>query len=200
MSLLDPNPRKLILTFDDGRAFDGELTDILDEYEVTGIFLACTDESIAPTFASAPLYRAFTAENRRYLLQRHFIGSHTQSHSNLGRMSGREQRTVLYETFERFGETFGFQPWCFSYPWGRYNGATLRLLDGLGVRYAFLAAPGTQRRRHPLLLPRLFLDAPDCDELGFDELLARFNRPLSNVKLAIRHLHARLACPARRAE
>ena len=49
-NLLDPNPRKLILTFDDGRRIDDAFAAVLDAHDATAIFFVCT----APRLACYP--------------------------------------------------------------------------------------------------------------------------------------------------
>jgi peptidoglycan/xylan/chitin deacetylase (PgdA/CDA1 family) len=199
LNFSDSAPHRMILTFDDGRAFDSELTDILDEYDVTAIFFVSTADSIAPTYAKLPCFRAMSQQNRMYISAHHIVGSHTKSHSNLGKLSIDAQAALLAESFEEFSDLFGARPICFSYPWGEYNRHTLNLLDQQGIEFAFLASPGRSfRRPHRFMIPRVFMDNPNMMGLGFAEYCAAFDRPVANLKLAIRELHAACALHLRR--
>lgn len=187
VNLLDTNSRKLILTFDDGRCFPSGLADVLDAHDATAIFFVCTAQRLA-CYPDSPAYDALTDENRRYLLERHIVGGHTHAHVNLGELRAALQRPVLERSSERFSEWFGFPPRCFSYPWGRYRGATLCALRVLGVRFAFLGRAGW-RSVHPYLIPRVFLDTGEWGgDLGF--LQRKRREALSNGKLMLRRVHA----------
>ena len=109
VNLLDANPRKLIVTFDDGRAFPDALADVLDAHDATAVFFACTAERIA-SYPDAPLYGAFTTANRAYVLARHVVGGHTDAHTHLGRLPAEAQEGELAASAERFADVFGFRP------------------------------------------------------------------------------------------
>lgn len=81
VNLLDPNPRKLILTFDDGRRFTTALSTVLDSHGATAIFFVCTARHLS-CYPNAPEYWELTESNRRYVLERHIFwgGAHSRSH------------------------------------------------------------------------------------------------------------------------
>ena len=141
VNLREANPRKLILTFDDGRRIDDEFAAVLDAHDATAIFFVCTAPQLSCYTDAAP-YMELTAANRQYLLERHVIGGHTHAHTHLGRLPADEQAAVIGDGAQRFREWFGFAPRCFSYPWGAYRGATLRALRTTGVRYRVPRARG----------------------------------------------------------
>ncbi|GJG89034.1 hypothetical protein tb265_42150 [Gemmatimonadetes bacterium T265] len=187
VDLRDPNPRKLILTFDDGRRIDAEFADVLDRHAATAIFFVCTARRLA-CYADESPYWELTEENRRYLLERHVVGGHTHAHEHLGRLPAAEQAGVLAEGAERFREWFGFTPRCFSFPWGAYRGATLRALRAGGVRYAFLGRAG-RLPTHDYLIPRVFLDTGEWrGDLAF--VHRKRGEAVSNGKLLLRQVHA----------
>ena len=189
VNLLDPNPRKLILTFDDGRRIDEEFAAVLDRHDATAIFFICTAHHLG-CYADAPPYAELTEDNRRYLLERHVVGGHTHAHEHLGRLAAADQRTVIRDGAERFRDWFGFAPRCFSYPWGAYRGATLRALRATGVEYAFLGRAG-RLPTHDYLIPRVFLDTGEWR--GDLEFVSRKRAEVvSNGKLLLRHVHAGL--------
>ena len=156
VNLLDPNPRKLILTFDDGRRLTPEFTAVLDAHDATAVFFVCTAARLA-CYADEPPYRELSAGDRAYLLERHVVGGHTHAHAHLGRLPDAEQAGVIADGAARFRAWFGFAPRTFSYPWGAYRGATLRALRAAGVRYAWLGRAG-RLPTHDYLIPRVFLD------------------------------------------
>lgn len=197
VNLLDPNPRKLVLTFDDGRRIDDAFAAVLDAHDATAIFFVCTAPRLACYPDDAEPYRELTEANRRYLLERHVVGGHTHAHEHLGRLPAAEQAAVIADGAERFRAWFGFRPRCFSYPWGAYRGATLRALRATGVRYAFLGRAG-RLPTHDYLIPRVFLDAGDWAG-DFDFVRRKRGEAVSNGKLLLRRVHAGLHLAGRRA-
>ena len=187
VNLLDANPRKLILTFDDGRRFDDDLAGVLDAHDATAVFFVCTARRLA-CYDDEPPYWELTEANRRYLLDRHVVGGHTHEHAHLGRLPAAEQDAVIADGAERFQAQFGFAPRCFSYPWGAYRGATLRALRASGVRYAFLGRAG-RLPTHDYLIPRVFLDTGDWAG-DFDFVRRKRGEAVSNGKLLLRRVHA----------
>ena len=187
-NLLDANPRKLILTFDDGRRFSDDFVRVLDTYDATAIFFVCTARTLG-CYPDEPTYWELTDDNRRYLLERHVVGGHTDEHVHLGRLDAAEQLPVLTRSAERFREQFGFTPRCFSYPWGCYQGATLRALRTLGVQYAFLGTTG-HPPTHDYLIPRVFLDTGEWQDDDLDFVFRKRREIVSTGKLALRRLHA----------
>lgn len=187
VNLLDRNPRKLILTFDDGRRIDDEFAAVLDRHDATAIFFVCTARNLA-CYPDAPPYRELTDSNRRYLLERHVVGGHTHAHEHLGRLPAAAQDAVVADGAERFRAWFGFAPRCFSYPWGAYRGVTLRALRTSGVRYAFLGRAG-RLPTHDYLIPRVFLDTGEWAG-GLDFLRRKRAEAVSNGKLLLRQVHA----------
>lgn len=186
-NLLDANPRKLVLTFDDGRRLDPAFTAVLDRHDATAVFFVCTASRL-PCYADEPCYRELTEGDRAYLLERHVVGGHTHAHTHLGRLPDAEQGAVIAEGAERFREWFGFVPRCFSYPWGAYRGATLRALRATGVRHAFLGRAG-RLPTHDYLIPRVFLDTGEWHG-DFDFVRRKRGEAVSNGKLLLRRLHA----------
>lgn len=194
VNLLDPNPRKLILTFDDGRRITDDFAAVLDAHNATAIFFICTARKLAcypddPQYE--PNYWELSEDNRRYLLERHIVGGHTHAHVNLGALAAAEQASVLGESAARFEEWFGFTPRCFSYPWGCYRGETLRVLRDQNVRYAFLARAGALPT-HDYLIPRVFLDNGEWSDGELSFLHRKRREAVSNGKLLIRQMHAGL--------
>ena len=188
-NLLDANPRKLVLTFDDGRQLDPAFTAVLDRHDATAVFFVCTARHLACYPDAAP-YWELSEDDRRYLLARHVLGGHTHAHTHLGRLSDAEQGPVIAEGVERFREWFGFTPRCFSYPWGAYRGATLRALRASGVRHAFLGRAGGLPT-HDYLIPRVFLDTGEWPG-DFDFVRRKRREAVSNGKLLLRRVHAGL--------
>lgn len=192
VNLLDANPRKLILTFDDGRRFSDDLAAVLDAHDATAIFFICTARHLA-CYPDEPRYWELTEENRRYLLERHVVGGHTHDHANLGRVPAAEQAATLERGAVAFQEWFGFTPRCFSYPWGCYQGSTLRALRDQDVRFAFLGRAGGLPT-HDYLIPRVFLDTGewqgDGQGGGLDFVHRKRREAMSNGKLLVRRLHA----------
>lgn len=188
-NLLDANPRKLILTFDDGRQLDRDFTAVLDRHDATAVFFVCTAPQLS-CYPDGPPYQALSADDRRYLLERHVVGGHTHAHTHLGRLADAEQGAVIAEGAERFREWFGFTPRCFSYPWGAYRGATLRALHATGVRHAFLGRAG-RLPTHDYLIPRVFLDTGEWQG-DFDFVRRKRREAVSNGKLLLRRVHAGL--------
>lgn len=189
VNLLDANPRKLVLTFDDGRRLSDELAAVLDAHDATAVFFVCTARHLA-CYPDEPPYWELTPEDRRYLLERHVVGGHTHAHAHLGRLPAAEQAAVIADGARRFRDWFGFAPRCFSYPWGAYRGATLRALRASGVQYAFLGRAGGLPT-HDYLIPRVFLDT---GEWGGDLAFVGRKRgeAVSNGKLLLRRVHAGL--------
>ena len=194
VNLIDDNPRKLILTFDDGRPLGDELIGLMDEFGATGVFFVSTYRYLPGYDPARPYAHEMSEADRRYLLSRHVIGSHTQAHAPLPAMTAAEQRRRLEQDFSEFEQAFGFRPWCFSYPWGLYNAATLRAIKSLGVRSAFLAAPGggAKSPSHPYTIPRVFPEAFRLppERFTLNALLEADARRKYRLKSLIRRAHA----------
>ena len=186
VNLCERNTRKLILTFDDGRRFDDTLAGVLDDHGATAIFFVCTAEGLG-AYQDRPLGE-LSQENRQYLLARHVVGGHTHAHTDLRALARSQQRALLEDSAERFAHWFGFRPWLFAYPWGRYRVHTLRVLRTIGVRYGFIAAAGALYT-HDLLIPRVLIDQRGWTDGDYDFVMrARASVP-NNVKLLMRRAH-----------
>lgn len=189
VNLRDANPRKLILTFDDGRRFSDGLAAALDRHGASAIFFVCTEREIASYTPGEPHYWELTPENRRYIAAHHVIGGHTHRHVDLRALPAAGQAAVLGDSARLFRSVYGFAPWCFAYPWGRYRGATLGALQTLGVRYAFIAGAG-RLPTHDLLIPRVLLDNGDWPDGSLEFVLRQSAGVANNAKLLLRNAHA----------
>lgn len=192
LNIYDENPQKVILTLDDGRCFSNNFVSLLDEFSATAIFFICT-KNFLERYPEGSEYMSLTEENRNYILQKHIVGSHTANHNDLSVINNREtQETIIKESFDKFREIYGFSPECFSYPWGKYNMDTLRILRDNGIKYAFLAAPG-KGVTSDYLIPRLFLEPLRPEDFNLKTILRLHNNYIKSLKLFIRKIHLNFA-------
>ena len=101
------------------------------------------------------------------------IGAHSVSHPRLTELSADDQEWEIRESQSYLADLIGRPVTSFSYPHGRHDAATRRILEDAGFERACTSRSGTVRPRSDALeLPRV--EVPDCDGEGFARLLHRF--------------------------
>lgn len=183
-NLFDLNPKKLILTFDDGRKFDDELTGILNKFNATGIFFICFNKYIE-SYSNNELNEVLDNENINYIKSRHLAGLHTNNHTMLKGKSFKEQYSLIKNNYSQFIEIFGYKPRYFSYPWGKYDLNTIKILKKMGIDKGFTASPGSIVINQ-YITPRIFIDYLKIN--SFSEILSAYNNLLNNIKLVTKSL------------
>lgn len=84
----------------------------------------------------------------------HIIGLHSFSHPvSLHTLTEREQENEYAKNFEHLKSITGTQPRSVSHPCGKYNDATLRILDRMGISLGFAATMDARHSTH-LTVPR----------------------------------------------
>lgn len=83
------------------------------------------------------------------------IGDHTVDHPNMASLSEADQQFQITTNKAFLEQTFGVPITTFAYPYGNYNGTTVRLLSQDGFSTAVTTQPGiVQSASEPLLLHR----------------------------------------------
>ena len=121
-------PRPVIITLDDGYRDNYEHAfPVLRELELTATIFVATDfvDRGDPNYLTWPMILEMDAAGLRF-------EPHSKSHADL---SGQTRELLLYEikgSRETLEAHLGRQPRYFSYPGGRYDAATIAILDELG--------------------------------------------------------------------
>jgi len=101
------------------------------------------------------------------------IGAHTVSHPRLTELAADDQEWEIRESQSYLADLVGRPVTSFSYPHGRHDAATRRILEDAGFERACTSRSGSVRpRTDALALPRV--EVPDCDGEAFARLLHRF--------------------------
>lgn len=83
------------------------------------------------------------------------IGDHTIDHPNMASLSPADQTFQITASKTFLNQTFGVPITSFAYPYGNYNGTTVRILSQNGFNTAVTTQPGiVQSSTEPLLLHR----------------------------------------------
>jgi peptidoglycan/xylan/chitin deacetylase (PgdA/CDA1 family) len=94
------------------------------------------------------------------------IGAHTLTHPSLPALGSEEQRAEIAGSRERLEELTGRPLESFAYPYGDYDGATVRLVKRSGFRTACTIHENRLTRlSSPFLLPRFPVRDWPADEL-----------------------------------
>ena len=84
----------------------------------------------------------------------HIIGLHSFSHPvSLHTLPEHEQEIEYVKNFEHLQSITGTRPSTVSHPCGKYNDATLRILERMGIALGFAATMGAQHNTR-LTIPR----------------------------------------------
>ncbi len=115
----------VMLTFDDGPSKEGtaDTLDILKQYNVKALFLV-TGYGVK----NEDLVKRIAAEG-------HTIGTHTQTHANLTRLSREAARREIASVNETVERLTGIKPKYFRPPFGAYNETVRGTLKELGMTW-----------------------------------------------------------------
>jgi peptidoglycan/xylan/chitin deacetylase (PgdA/CDA1 family) len=120
--------KALTLSYDDGRPADRRLVELLNQYGLKATFHLNSGlmerEDYVPPQEAAALYRG------------HEVACHSVTHPMLDRMPPHQAAEEILEDRRALEHIAGAPVRGFSYPFGAYNEALLRLLPALGVAYA----------------------------------------------------------------
>jgi len=126
---IDPTPRTLYLTFDEGyeNGYTAKILDVLKENNVKAAF-----------FVTGPYLEKETELVKRMFDEGHVVGNHTVNHPSMPRLSGTEEVakeiTELADMCqEKYGQTMHF----FRPPRGEYSERTLKISQDLGYTNVF---------------------------------------------------------------
>jgi peptidoglycan/xylan/chitin deacetylase (PgdA/CDA1 family) len=118
-----PGAREVALTFDDGPGpYTPAVLGVLEQRHVHATF-----------FVIGKMERYFASSTERALRDGNVVGDHTETHPQLARLSGHEQREQLLEQAARVELLGGPRPRLFRPPYGSFNATTMRLLRMLGM-------------------------------------------------------------------
>ena len=74
------------------------------------------------------------------LKNKNIIGLHSHNHNvNIKKISQRQQLVDYKKNFNFIKKNFNIRPLSASYPFGRYNSYTLKIMKNLGIKIAFLS-------------------------------------------------------------
>lgn len=85
----------------------------------------------------------------------HSVGLHSHTHpTRMDLLDEQTQQDEYYTNFEWLSKNLGVAAQFVAHPCGRYNNNTLRVLDGLGVKYGFRSTMGDGVIHSKLEVPR----------------------------------------------
>ncbi len=157
-------PKAAVITFDDGFAVQKNIMGILQKnnqkatlYLIEGgnmshycIGLLRKNTSCGDDYLSIQDVKNMMSSN---LIE---IGDHTVDHPNMASLSETDQQFQIQTNKAYLEQTFGVPITTFAYPYGNYNGVTLKLLKQNGFLTAVTTQPGVvQSLAQPLLLRRI---------------------------------------------
>ena len=94
---------------------------------------------------------------REWLAEGHEIGSHSMTHRNLSRLDAAEARRQIMDSKKQLEDQFGVPVRHFCYPHGRFNAATVALVEEAGYETACTTCFGVNGPgQHPYELKRMF--------------------------------------------
>ncbi len=157
-------PKAAVITFDDGFAVQKDVMGILQKnnqkatlYLIEGggmshycIGLLRKNTACGDAYLSVQDVKNMLSSN---LIE---IGDHTVDHPNMAALSQADQQFQIITNKAFLEQTFGVPITTFAYPYGNYNGTTVRLLKQDGFLTAVTTQPGVvQSFDEPLLLRRI---------------------------------------------
>lgn len=147
--------KSVLITFDDGYLDNYENAwPVLRQYGFHATFFIITD-SIG--YAEENGFSYMDWKHLRELAEAgNTVGSHSVSHSNLKSLSEEQQQKELHESKKILEEGLGITVSAFCFPYGKYNSATLRLMEASGYRIGFTTKNGKAREGdNPLEIQRI---------------------------------------------
>jgi len=148
---------------------------------------------ITPTIRES--HRPLSTEEIRNLAQSGLvdIGGHTSTHSNLPRLTTRNQISEIGQNKTYLEETLGRPVTSFSYPYGRYSDETKILVKNAGFDFACAADGSMTLRKDFFRLPRVGIG--NLDGVRFENMIdhlyryASYPRPFENFVINVgRHV------------
>lgn len=123
--------RPTIIYFDDGFKDNIKyVLPILKKYNLTATFF------VVPKYAEGSQKYMNWREIRQLSVEEMEIGSHTFSHALLDVLSSEEAIKELVASKEKIESEIGSEVIAFSYPKGRYNAQTSKIVEQSGYKYA----------------------------------------------------------------
>jgi len=170
-------PRSVCLTFDDGYSDNyGAVFAILKKYDVpVTIFLStkyvASDDSQEIDLGISERFLSW-GEIEEMARSGVCFGSHGHNHCDLTSLSGDKSLQEILLSKELIKKNLSGRIRYFSYPYGRYDGKTLRLVKKAGFEAAFTTIPGTIRPGDdPYALKRTLI-APSDSLFDFKKKIA----------------------------
>ena len=134
---------KIVSSWDDGSGWDMRLLDLLKKYKIQGTFYIPTINDLSTIEINSIHEEGFQ------------IGGHTISHpEDLKRLSYEQQLNEIQGNKEYLEELIGDEVTSFCYPGGKYNEATMGIVEKVGFREArttmvgSISEPENRFRRH----------------------------------------------------
>ncbi len=156
--------KPVVITFDDGFEVQRDTMSVLQKnnqkatlYLIQGgamshycIGLLRKNTACGDSYLSVPEVKSMMSSN---LIE---IGDHTVDHPNIASLSEADQQFQILTNKKFLEQTFGVPITTFAYPYGNYNGVTLKLLKQDGFLTAVTTQPGVvQTLAEPLLFRRI---------------------------------------------
>lgn len=130
--------KALTFTYDDGIVQDIRFVDMLNRYGLKGTFNLNSGLIDRPGYWNRPNVRIryLTTQEMTGLYQGHEIASHSLTHPHLEKLALEEAKNELEQDISNLRRWFDTEIDGFAFPYGTYNDQILRMLPGLGIRYA----------------------------------------------------------------
>ncbi len=124
----DGKSKALILSYDDGRAEDRQLVELMNKYGLIGTFHLNSNKLSTEGYLHQKEVKSLFAG--------HEVSVHSANHPNLNTLS---KADVVYEVVEdRKGleRLVGYPVRGMAYPFGNHNDRVVAIIEGLGIEYA----------------------------------------------------------------
>jgi peptidoglycan/xylan/chitin deacetylase (PgdA/CDA1 family) len=142
--------KPIILSFDDGYVDDVRtILPDLERWHMVATFFVITGRMIEPGFVSAGQIRELDRAGMD-------VGDHTAHHLDLAMLTPAELSSEIGGSRTVLQRVLGHHVYYFAYPFGDFNPAVLREVQGAGFTMAYTTAGGTtESTAAPLTMPRL---------------------------------------------
>ncbi|MBQ8894381.1 MAG: polysaccharide deacetylase family protein [Clostridia bacterium] len=175
--LIDPTKPMIALTFDDGPGkYSRQFADLLAEYGGHGTFFVLGVN--VPTFSESLKY-VYEMGNE--------IGSHTQSHKNLNKLSESGIRAEIDDAANAIYEAIGAYPTVIRTPFGNANNTVMSIINGPMIKWS-VDTLDWKTRNAEAVKNEILQNTKDGDIVLLHEI---YESSYEGLKLALKDLSAK---------